>query len=139
MLELILINIGNFILVMYFVNLRKYYHIITGDKLEITDILPLTVSQAHSENYFGRSILSASFSLISIPLTIYLYNRTGSYINLIHLTLSLISFFPLQSNADKEKLVIVFVPSVLSDYIHKLLVFIYVVLFSLICHILYIL
>jgi hypothetical protein len=131
MIPFILILTTNiyFILHIYFNHTGSFHGTLNQKKLIKNTKRPFTVSECHSTNFIGRNHLTFVFCFLGLNL---LYDQlilTGQIHNLFHLSLPLISIFPLKANIEKEVIIIFEVSPTLSDLIHKILVFQYIILY----------
>ena len=117
----------------------KYYIMINN--FNFTDnhfFIPTSISQIHAETLSGRTNLTFLWTLLSTCITIKcliessLNNSTKySFLSLFHFIIAILSIFPLNSQM-QEICLFIEIKNKIINLIHKILVFIYFIIFPLI-------
>ena len=112
----------------------KYYILLSNlNNLNTNQNLnPLSISQIHAETLSGRTNLTFLWTLLSTCVTIKCMNNSTNYIylSLFHFIIAILSIFPLNSHL-QEICLFIEIKNKTINLIHKILVFIYFIIFPL--------
>ena len=94
---------------------------------------PTSISQIHAETLSGRTNLTFLWTLLSTCVTIKYINNSNNYtfLSLLHFIIAILSIFPLNSHL-QEICLFIEIKNKTINLIHKILVFIYFIIFPLI-------
>ena len=93
---------------------------------------PTSISQIHAETLSGRTNLTFLWTLLSTCVTIKCINNSNNYtfLSLLHFIIAILSIFPLNSHL-QEICLFIEIKNKTINLIHKILVFIYFIIFPL--------
>ena len=118
----------------------KYYILLSNLNFNINqNFNPLSISQIHAETLSGRTNLTFLWKLLSICVTIKCINNLNNsnnstnytFLSLFHFIIAILSIFPLNSHL-QEICLFIEIKNKTINLIHKILVFIYFIIFPLI-------